>query len=115
MRLAIGISILAAQIVMIGAARFGPMRYFCWAPYDSQNEYRIAVEIEGRSLSPEEIEKRYRIPAQSVNPRAIQEITDVVAHVEGVYRPGDKAEVQVRYRTNGGEERLWQWPLVSAP
>jgi hypothetical protein len=106
----IGVAILAVQVVMIAVARFHPMRYYCWAPYDSQNEYRITATIDNRELPSEEVERRYRIPAQGINPRTIYEVIDIVSYVERVYHDLDAAEVTVTYRTNGSEEKRWQWP-----
>lgn len=96
---------------MIVAARFQPMRYYCWAPYDSQNEYSISTRVDGRPLTPAELEQRYRIQTPAVNPRSIQEVIDVVSYVERVYHPGDDAAVTVTYRTNGSPERQWHWPV----
>lgn len=95
---------------MIAAARFHPMRYYCWAPYDSQNEYRIDTQLDGRTLSPAEVESRYRLKTPGINPRTIYEITDIISYVERVYHEGEGARVSVNYRTNGGPERQWQWP-----
>ena len=114
LRMAIGLGLLAAQIAMIGVARFHPMRYFCWAPYDSQIEYAISAQINGAQLSPSDIELRYRLPAQEINPRMICQVTDVIAHVERFYHPADDSRVRVMYRTNGGPETEWSWPSSSA-
>jgi len=106
----IGVAILAVQVIMIAVARFHPMRYYCWAPYDSQNEYRITASVGNRELEPEDIENRYHVPAEGINPRTIYEVIDIVSYVERVYHDSDAAEVAVTYRTNGGEEQRWQWP-----
>ena len=95
---------------MIGVARFHPMRYYCWAPYDSQNEYEITVKIQDHELTRGDVTKRYRIPARGINPRAIYQVTDIVSYVERVYRGSDNARVTITYRTNGGEEKRWRWP-----
>lgn len=109
-RTALGSSLLIAQVVMIVVARFHPMRYYCWAPYDSQNEYEIQTEIAGQQLTRAQIEKRYRLKTPAVNPRAITQVTDVVSYVERVYHPTDEARVTVTYRTNGGPKKQWCWP-----
>ena len=110
-RVTTGLSLLAVQIVMIAAARFHPMRYYCWAPYDSQNEYQIDTVIDGRALSPAEVESRYRLETPGINPRMIYQVTDIVSYVERVYHQDEPAEVTVTYRTNGGPEQQWHWPL----
>jgi hypothetical protein len=106
----VGLALLAAQVAMILVARFHPMRYYCWAPYDSQNEYEIQATIDGRRLTHEELTARYRLNTPAVNPRMIYQVTDVVSYVERVYHPKDHADVAVVYRTNGGPEQRWQRP-----
>src|SRR5437763_5481070 len=66
LRTIIGASLLLFQLGMIGYARFVPARYFCWAPYDIQSEYRIDVLIGGRPLTASQIRARYRRPRQGV-------------------------------------------------
>lgn len=111
-RVVIGLGLLAVQVVMIVAARFHPMRYYCWAPYDSQNEYEIDVAIEGRTLSPAQVVSRYQLDTPGINPRMIYQVTDVISYVERVYHEDDEADVTVTYRTNGGRERQWHWPTL---
>ncbi len=106
----VGLALLAIQVALVVFARFHPMRYYCWAPYDAQNEYRIAVTLGGRELSADAVAKRYRIRPKGVNPRSIYEVCDVVSYVERVYRPDDAAEVIITYRTNGGKEQTWRLP-----
>jgi hypothetical protein len=106
----IGIAVLVPQVALIAWARVHPMRYYCWAPYDQQNEYEIETVVGGRALTPDEIKQRYRISTPGRNPRAVSQVTDIVSYVERVYRPEDRAEVTVRYRVNGGKERVWRWP-----
>lgn len=109
-RIAAGVALLLAQVTMIVVARFHPMRYYCWAPYDSQNEYQIQTEIGGRPLTEEELKERYRLAPTAVNPRAISQVTDVVSYVERVYHPDEGAHVTITYRTNGSPEQVWTWP-----
>ena len=60
---ACGLLLLAAQLGGIAYSRFTPLRYFCWAPFDQQTQYTLAVELGGESLSPGQIQGRYRRPA----------------------------------------------------
>lgn len=110
LRFALGVTLLAAQIVMIAVARFHPMRYFCWAPYDSQIEYSISAHLDGRALSPSEIKDRYGLAAESINPRMICQVTDVISYAERRYYPDVQAEVCVSYRVNGKGPQEWLWP-----
>ena len=110
LRKSIGITFLAFQVGMIGYARFVPSRYFCWAPYDSQNDFAIEVVIGGRALSPQGIYQRYRRPQQGTDNRSIQHIIDILRQYEQTYGRNDHARVVMTYRVNGREEKAWQWP-----
>src|SRR5436305_6275276 len=97
-RMIAGIAILAFQLAMIGYARFVPSRYFCWAPYDIQSEYRIDVSVGGRKLTPAEIRSRYRRPRQGVDNRSIRHVMDIVQQYEETYGAEDQAQVMMKYR-----------------
>ena len=109
-RIIVGGSILLFQLVMIGYARFVPARYFCWAPYDIQSEYRLDVSIAGRKLTAPQIRSRYRRPRQGVDNRSIQHVMDIVRQYEETYGREDHAEVSMKYRINGKAEQEWQYP-----
>jgi hypothetical protein len=105
-----GVAILAFQLVMIGYARFVPSRYFCWAPYDIQSEYRLDVTIEGKALTAAQIRARYRRPRQGVDNRSIRHVMDIVEQYEQTYGRNDRAQVSMKYRINGKAEQQWQYP-----
>jgi hypothetical protein len=109
-RAILGGGLLLFQLVMIGYARFVPSRYFCWAPYDIQTEYRLDVSVGGKMLTPAEIRQRYRRPRQGVDNRSIQHVMDIVRQYEETYGRTDPAQVRMKYRINGKEEREWQYP-----
>src|SRR5437762_12760970 len=109
LRLIAGCGILLFQLVMIGYARFVPSRYFCWAPYDIQSEYRIDVTIGGRPLTASQIRARYRRPRQGVDNRSIQHVMDVVEQYEQTYGRDDHAQVFMKYRVNGKATQAWQY------
>jgi hypothetical protein len=109
-RTIIGGGLLLFQLVMIGYARFVPARYFCWAPYDIQTEYKLDVSIGGRTLTAAEIRRRYRRPKQGVDNRSIQHVMDIVQQYEETYGRSDRAQVLMKYRINGKEELEWQYP-----
>ncbi len=109
-RAGLGGALLLFQVVMIGYARFVPARYFCWAPYDMQTDYRLEVTVHGRRLTPAEIRARYRRPQAGVDNRAAQHIMDIVAGYEERYAPQDHAQVIMRYRINGKAEQEWHYP-----
>lgn len=109
-RTILGGGILLFQLVMIGYARYVPARYFCWAPYDVQSEYRLDVSIGGRALTAAEIRSRYRRPRQGVDNRSIQHVMDIVQQYEESYGRGDRARVLMKYRINGKAEQEWRYP-----
>lgn len=100
------------QVGMIVHARFDPARYWCWAPHDQQAEYWIDVEIDGRSLPPEQVARRYRDPWGGIEPRTIEHVIRLVRQYEQTYGRDDGARVVLRYRTNGGPLRVWRWPAA---
>ena len=110
MRRVLGIAILLFQIGAIVYARFVPARYFCWAPYDSQNDYVIEVVMDSRALSRDEIRRRYKKRAKGTDNRSIQHIKDIISGYETSYGAQENAQVTLSYRVNGGEEQSWKWP-----
>jgi len=110
LRTLIGVSILVFQVAMIVYARFVPSRYFCWAPYDIQSDYRIDVKVGDRTLTPAEIRRRYRRPRQGTDNRSIQHVMDIISQYEETYGRNDHAQVALRYRINGKEEEQWRYP-----
>lgn len=105
---AAAIAILLAQVVTIVYARFTPARYFCWAPFDMQTDYRLQVTINGRALTPAEIRARYRRPAVGTDNRSVQNLIDILEGVE--QRAVEKAAIVMTYRINGKEEHTWRYP-----
>ena len=108
-RAAIGGAILLFQVAMIGYARFVPSRYFCWAPYDTQTEYWITASIDGRPLSAAEIRARYRRPGHGFDNRSPQHVIDILEGVERGSAGAARADISMKYRVNGKEEREWRW------
>ena len=109
-RACVGVLLLVAQVAMIVFARFHPMRYYCWAPYDAQNEYVIRASVDGRPLRPQDVLARDRLHTPAVNPRMIYQVTGIIEQVEERYHASDPAVVEVVYRTNGGARQRWAWP-----
>lgn len=110
MRTAIGVSLLAFQLGAIVYARFTDARYFCWAPYDTQTEYSIEAALNGKPLTAQEIRARYRRGPNGVDNRSPRHVQDILSGVETLYHVDDPAQVTLRYRINGHEEQVWQWP-----
>lgn len=121
MKNVIGGSLILLQLFLIVNARFIPAKYFCWAPHDEQNVYELAVTINKKVLTQEEINKRYHLEAgyywvdsayQKVNieARSIENVKDLVAQYESTYGKLDQADVKLTYWRNGGNAQHWRWP-----
>ena len=109
-RLLVAVPLLAAQVALIGYARFVPARYFCLAPFDMQTDYVLDVVIGGRHLSAAKIRHRYRRPQRGTDNRSVQNLIDIIQGYEERYGQADQARVVMRYRINGKQEQTWQLP-----
>ncbi|MEM0932735.1 MAG: hypothetical protein AAF575_11715 [Bacteroidota bacterium] len=105
----LGIVFLTLQVVSIIYARFIPERFFCWAPYDEHSHYEITVKVNDAPLSEKEIEQRYHYKGKGWEPRAIHNVFNIIEQYETTYGAKDRAEVCVRYSTNGHEEKIWRF------
>lgn len=116
MRWILGVALLAFQLGAIVYARFVPSRYFCWAPYDMQTDYRAEVTVNGRKLTPAEVRERYRRPAKGTDNRSVQHVLDIFEQTEQRYHPADQTSILIKYQVNGGPTKEWQWktPVASA-
>jgi hypothetical protein len=94
---------------MIVHARFSEQRYFCWAPFDSHNEYEITAVVDNKVLSAKEIKGRYRLPYKSLNPRSIQHVKDIIEQYERTYGRSKPASVELKYTTNDLPQKSWVW------
>ncbi|WP_369999924.1 hypothetical protein [Winogradskyella sp.] len=107
LRKKIGLLFIAAQFILIVYAKFVPERFFCWAPFDEHTFLDVDVEVNGKSLSKKEIEKRYRYKSLGWEPRSINNVFNIIRQYESTYGKNDNAKVTVKYSTNGNEERIW--------
>ena len=109
-RIGIGTALLALQAGAIVRARFVNDRYFCWAPFDQQTKYSIAVDIGGERLTPDQIRRRYRRPAEGYDNRSAQNLFDIITLAEQKFEKWGRSRVRVLYSINGREEREWRYP-----
>jgi hypothetical protein len=107
----VGIGLLALQAGAVVHARFSSARYFCWAPHDSQTEYRIEAMASGEPLDDATLGRRYRFPPTGVEAYSSQHVLDIVRQYEETYGRDDEVRVVVRYRVNGGAPQEWRWPV----
>jgi hypothetical protein len=110
LRWAIGLSLLAFQIGAIAYARFVPSRYFCWAPFDMQTDYELAVTVNGKKLTAKEIQQRYRRAAKGTDNRSFQHLIDIIEQTEQRYHPDDDTHVTMTYQINGKPKQQWHYP-----
>ena len=108
-RIAIGLLILALQAGAIVRGRFVPDRYFCWAPFDQQTKYEIAVAVSDTKLTPAQIQQRYRRPAKGVDNRSAHNLFDIISRAEQK-QPSGRSQVTVQYSVNGHERQEWRYP-----
>ncbi|HTL70963.1 MAG TPA: hypothetical protein VL404_06700 [Candidatus Eisenbacteria bacterium] len=110
LRAGLAAAFLLFQVGLMVRARFTEARYFCWAPFDSKNEYALEVVAAGRRLPDEEVRRRYGIPPRGTDHRSIQHVKDLVRQYEETYGRADDARVVLHYKTNGVEKRDWRCP-----
>src|SRR3954464_15329766 len=97
MRIIIPVLLFAFQLGAIVYARFVPTRYFCWAPYDMQTDYRLEVTVNDARLSSTQIQQRYRRAASGIDNRSTQHLIDIIEQTEQRYHAGDRTEVLMTY------------------
>lgn len=105
---ALALLLLTVQVVLIGYARTTRARYFCWAPFDMQTDYRLSVTLDGQPLTAQQVRARYRRPAAGTDNRSVQNLIDIIEGVE--QRAAHKAQVTMHYRINGHPEQQWRYP-----
>jgi hypothetical protein len=110
LRFALGVALLALQAGAIGRARFVDDRYFCWAPFDQQTKYSIAITVGDDGLAAAQIQSRYRRPAEGVDNRSAHHLFDIITRTEKKFEKWGRSRVLVRYSVNGRQEREWRYP-----
>jgi len=106
----VGIVFLLLQLAAIGHARLVASRWLSWAPNDYAVWYRLDVGVNGHSLSPQEIEQRYQLPAQHIYQNPAQNIIEMIEQYERTYGRNDHAQVVLHYCVNGRDSEEWHWP-----
>ena len=109
LRFILGILFLVLQIASVVYARFIPERFFCWGPYDNQTNYNIAVTIDNKQLSLDEIHERYRYKSHGWEQRTIHNVFAYVSQYEATYGIDDNAKIVITYSTNGRAKQKWTY------
>lgn len=85
-------------------------RYFVWAPNDYSIDYTITARVNGRTLSAEEIRKRYRLPKTGFYEDPPHRLLNYLRRCELMaYEGTDRTDLTVRYALNGRTPVIWRW------
>ncbi len=95
------------QIGGIVFARFTEQRFFCWAPYDIQTNYKVTAVINNEILGPDELEQRYGYRMEGWEQRSIYNIFSIIEQYEATYGKNDSVSITANYAINGHEEQVW--------
>ena len=106
---AIGIAILAVQLVVVVGALTGASWWFSWGPNDYLYQYRIDATVGGRALDARSIERRYHVAPDGIYENPIEGLFGLIRSYESTYGRRDPAAVTVRYRLDDGREHTWRW------
>jgi hypothetical protein len=106
MKRRIGQAFLFVQFAWVTFAQFGSARWLCWAPNDYAVEYRLDVIKDGQRIT-----GRYNIPDKGLYENPAQNIIDLIEQYERTYGRKDRVEVSLTYRTSGGPESHWHYPV----
>ncbi len=106
---AVGVTVLAVQIVFVAYEHLGPTRYFAWAPNDYVVQYRLAAAVDGHDLSPAGVRARYHLASRGIWYFPAQHIIDDVQQYERTYGSGDRVRATLSYRLNGHPQKTWRW------
>jgi hypothetical protein len=110
-RQSLGIGFLLLQVGSIVRCQTVETRFLCWAPYNYMTEYRLDVRIQGRALTPAEIQARYHHAAHDVYENAAANLIAMLQQYEETYGRSEGATLVLRYRVNRGPEQVWRWPI----
>jgi hypothetical protein len=66
--------------------------------------------MRGDRLTPDQIARRYRIPASDVERRSIEHTIEIIRRMEKTRGAADDARVTLHYREGRGAEHEWRWP-----
>lgn len=109
LRWTVGLILLTLQVGAIAYARLTEARYFCWAPYDMQTQYKLQAVVNSVVLTPQQIQQRYRRPREGRDNRSPQHLKDIFEQTERHYHAEDQVDLILTYRINGKEERTWRY------
>lgn len=106
-RVTFSVLFILTQIVLIVYARYTPLRFFCWAPYDIHTKYEINAIINDSIYGPKQLESRYNYSMEGWEQRSIHNIFYIIEQYENTYGKYDSVEVKALYSINGRKEEEW--------
>jgi hypothetical protein len=127
--IAVVVVVLLAQVgINVWQHLEGEARYFAWAPNDYLVTFDLQVNARGRSLTKDEIARRYRLDLSNrlgegtkaklglsrveryVFEDPPQELKDRIRRYEEKNGKKESTQVRLVYQLDGGKEQTWLWP-----
>jgi hypothetical protein len=71
--------------------------------------YTLDVTVDGRRLSASEIRDRFGLINYGWEAHAVQDLKTLIVQHGRTYGRGERCDVVLRYRVNGGPEQTWVW------
>lgn len=106
---ALGTLALLIELVVVVGGAVGASWWFDWGPNDHLFTYRISASVSEHRLTDAEVGDRYRTAPSGIYENPIDGLFGIVRSYESTYGRHNSARVVIRYRLNGGAERVWRW------
>lgn len=104
LRLAAGLCLLAFEAFGVFTARL-PL-----APSRTRTRYVIGAAVGTEGLTEDQMERRYRLPAEGVFAGEPAALFDRIERAEAAFEKYGRSRVYVRYAVDGGPEQQWRFP-----
>lgn len=98
------------QLFLIVIGQLRETNYFNWVPYDEISLYEISVTVNGRELTEDEIQLRYRKHKFGRENRGLHNLISIVRQYETSYGIHDDSKIRINFLTNGYRKTTWSWP-----
>ncbi|WP_299550914.1 hypothetical protein [Seonamhaeicola sp.] len=112
LRFLLSLLFIITQVGLISYARFTPVRFFCWAPYDIHNSFEATATINNTFYDSKQLEERYNYKMKGWEQRSIYNVFLLIERYESTYGRHDDVDVKVVYSINGHPEDVWQYQHV---
>jgi hypothetical protein len=105
-----GLSFLLAQGLVVILATHSADAPASIIPLDSQTSYQLYVTVDGRSLTRDETQKRYRLTTRDLTSLTPEGLRKIIRDCERSYYKNEPAYVRLHTQYNGGSKETWLWP-----